>query len=127
MKYLKHFANSQDTEDYIDNFDGNYNFLASVEGSSAVGIIHGGITVNGLTFVFESLGTILDTYTYDYDTTMTVNDYLYAIGEDHPELNKGWDVYNAPSAPRHTVQLYTPIGELGITEGYILYCYEIFD
>lgn len=42
MKYLKHFANVQDAVDYIDNFDGNYNFLASAEGYSGVAIIHGG-------------------------------------------------------------------------------------
>lgn len=41
MKYLKHFANSQEAEDFLDNFDGDYNFLASVEGSSVVGIIEG--------------------------------------------------------------------------------------
>ena len=128
MKYLKNFANAQEAEDYIDNFDGNYNFLASVEGFPGVGIIHGGsITVNGLTFVFDSLGTTPGTYTYDYDATMTINDYLYEISEDHPELNKGWDVYNAPSAPRHAVEHGTPIGELGINEGDTLYCYEIFN
>lgn len=39
MKYLKHFANAQEAEDYIDNFEGDYNFLASVEGFTRVAII----------------------------------------------------------------------------------------
>ena len=41
MKYLKHFANEQDAYDYINDFEGSYNFLATVEGSPIVAIIYG--------------------------------------------------------------------------------------
>ena len=123
MKYLKHFANAQDAEDYIDKFDGDYNFLASVEGSSVVSIIQGG-GASGLTVQFFRGGdTPVLVCSYPYDSDTVINTMLSDIFQEHPDVQSYYDVFKS-SDIGNGLNKNNTFAENGVNNGDTLICVE---